>query len=78
MVSPTGNGMEMEVRKTVEVILSGNLLQSYPILHRGFEVGSAHHAATDRDFIEAARRCAIEDDILSVESAEEAHFIVRD
>jgi hypothetical protein len=59
------------MQKTVDVILEGRLLHSYPVLHRGFDTDRTHAPATDRDFINLAR------ELLTAETVEKAHFVLR-
>jgi hypothetical protein len=65
------------MQKTVDVILEGRLLHSYPVLHRGFDTDRTHAPATDRDFINLAREAALEDKLLTAETVEKAHFVLR-
>jgi len=63
------------MQKTVDVILEGRLLHSYPVLHRGFDTDRTHAPATD--FINLAREAALEDKLLTAETVEKAHFVLR-
>jgi hypothetical protein len=66
------------VTKMVDVILGDELLQTYQVNDRGYEGPRGNTPPTDRDFEKQARRCALEDKLLTEEAAEKVRFVVRD
>jgi hypothetical protein len=58
----------------IDVILEGKLLASYPVA-----LGWINAAPSERgQYIQEARRCALEDGLLTEENSGEAEFLVRD